>query len=164
MAIRRAGASDISKLYDIYTQMSVQDDGYFERCLEEQDKGNRDIFIMDEIGFCILNYQPRYAFYKRLNIPEIQDLNIVPSARRKGHAQKLIAYCENLVREKGGDMVGVSVSVSAKYGPAQCLYAKLGYHPDGNGVTYNREPVLYEQLHPIDDDLCMMLVRNLPKL
>lgn len=190
--IRKASREDVSALYDIYAQIGVKDEDYFERCLAEQDKGNRDVFIIsenvshyspppsdnksssflppaggglrrggDDIGFCILNYQPRYAFYKRLNIPEIQDLNIVPNARRQGHAQSLIKHCEALVREKGHEMIGVSVGLSANYGPAQRLYAKLGYHPDGNGVTYDREPVAHAAQHPVDDDLCLMLVKVL---
>jgi hypothetical protein len=32
--------------------------------------------------------------------------------------------------------VGLGVELCADYGPAQMLYIKKGYIPDGNGVTY----------------------------
>jgi hypothetical protein len=54
------------------------------------------------------------------------------------------------------------VGLSADYGAAQRLYHKLGYEPDGNGVTYDRAPVTPGQKYPLDDDLALMLVKFFP--
>ena len=57
--------------------------------------------------------------------------------------------------------MGISVALGASYGPAQRLYATLGYMPDGNGVTYDRMAVGFGEMRPVDDDLCLMMVKDL---
>ncbi len=117
-----------------------------------------DVYFIEGQGFAILNHAPKYAFYKRLGIPEIQDVFVLPEFRGQGIATALITHCENQI---SGDMVGISVPVSSKFGIAQRLYYKLGYTPDGNGVTYDREPVMHNSSAKVDDDLCLMLVKDL---
>jgi GNAT superfamily N-acetyltransferase len=114
-------------------------------------------YVVDK-GFCVLNYSPQYSLYQRLGIPEIQDIFVLPDARRQGVATTLIQYCEGLCDK---DAIGISVPVGADYGPAQSLYAQCGYIPDGNGVTYNREFVPNNTTVKIDDNLCLMLIKNL---
>jgi GNAT superfamily N-acetyltransferase len=114
-----------------------------------------------DAGYGMLNWQPQYALYRRLGMPEIQDLNMIPQQRRKGAAAALIAHCEALARGEGRAQMGISVGLYADYGPAQRLYAKLGYVPDGFGVTYDRAAVRPGELRPVDDNLCLMLVKDL---
>jgi hypothetical protein len=73
----------------------------------------------------------------------------------------MIAHCEDLVRAKGHDQIGIAVGVHSAYGPAQRLYARLGYMPDGLGATYDRTPVEFAAFKPVDDQLCLMLVKDL---
>ena len=47
------------------------------------------------------------------------------------------------------------------FGAAQRLYCKLGYIPDGNGVTYDREAVRAGDMRAVDDLLCLMMVKAL---
>lgn len=165
ITIRDAKEDDIPVLYALYEQMGQFDAGYFERCMAEQNKGNRSVLIASflgrEAGFCILNRTPRYALYQKLGIAEIQDLNVVPDARRNGVAKTLIAACEDRVRMDGNQQIGVSVALTSNYGAAHNLYLALGYRPDGQGVSYDRQPVQHGQVHPVDDDLCLMLVKEL---
>ncbi len=159
--IREATRDDIPLLYRLYDTIGKKDDGYFEDAL------NRDIQILiasfegDECGFCLLNYEPRYSLYKRLGIPEIQDLNVIPSHRRKGVATAIIKWCEGLARAKGCTQIGIAVGLFKDYGPAQILYIKLGYVPDGNGITCDREGVKPYAPYLIDDDLSLMLIKPL---
>ena len=44
---------------------------------------------------------------------------------------------------------------------AQKLYIKMGYVPDGNGVTYKYQPVIPGDLYPVDDDLVIWLKKDL---
>jgi len=159
--IRTATRSDIPVLYALYDSIGKKDDGYFERCLEE----HCDILIaalnQTPCGFCLLNWAPRYTLYRTLEIPEIQDLNVMPAYRRQGVATALIKWCEGLANAKNKTMIGIGVGLTRPYGPAQILYAQLGFKPDGYGVTYDREAVEPFRLYRMDDDLSLMLIKDL---
>jgi len=86
---------------------------------------------------------------------------VVPEARRQGIATRLIEECENRAREEGAEQIGISVGLTKDYGPAQRLYVKLGYMPDGFGITWDREPVSHGQRVAVDEDLCLMMVKDL---
>ena len=113
------------------------------------------------VGYVFFNTRPKYSLYARLGIAEIQDLNVRPDFRRRGHAKKLILHCENRAKDRGDTMIGISVGVGAPYGPAQILYAEMGYRPDGNGITYDRGQVDHGMSVKVDDDLCLMLIKTL---
>lgn len=113
---------------------------------------------VDAGGF-YLNWDPKYALYRRLGLPEIQDLRVLPDFRRRGMATALIAKGEELARTAGRAGIGLSVGLHAGYGNAQRLYARLGYIPDGHGVTYDREAVIPGEARRIDDDLALMLLK-----
>ncbi|MDB5490524.1 MAG: acetyltransferase family protein [Micavibrio sp.] len=113
------------------------------------------------VGYVILNWTPAYQLFSRLKIPELQDLNVLPDHRRKGLGKKLVAACENLARERGRVEIGLAVGLTQSYGAAQRLYARMGYIPDGQGITWDRQPVRPFAVHPVDDDLCLMLVKSL---
>jgi GNAT superfamily N-acetyltransferase len=140
---------------------------YFPRCLQEQAAGNRVLFLAtldgQDAGYGMLNWQPQYSLYRRLGIPEIQDLNVIPDMRCKGVASAIIAQCEQTARDRGAEHIGISFGLHGGYGAAQRLYIRLGYMPDGNGVTYDRRPVAAGQMWPVDDDLCLMLVKDITK-
>ncbi|MCB9989468.1 MAG: GNAT family N-acetyltransferase [Rhodospirillales bacterium] len=160
--VRKALSADIPALETIKPRNET---GYFERCLREQEEGKRETFIaaLDgrTVGYGFLNWRPHYALYKKLHIPEIQDLNVLPDFRRCGVASAIIDVCEALATEKGCEVIGISVGLYKDYGPAQRLYVKRGYIPDGYGVTYDRETVMPGEVRPVDGDLCLMMVKSL---
>lgn len=159
--IRAAERSDIPALYALYNTIGKKDDGYFEHLFDETTPVYIAFLEDMAAGFCIYNLVPRYHLYRRMNIPEIQDLNVRPEARRRGVATALIKWCEGVARAQGKDMIGISVGLTHAYGPAQILYASLGFIPDGNGVTYDRAPVEHGARYPVDDDLALMLLKAL---
>ena len=166
LRIVRAGVDDIVRLDEIAMAMkSAKSIGYFERAMEHQDAGERLVFIAEYegqmAGYCMLAWNPKYAFYRAMGYPEIQDLNVLPDFRQRGIASAMIEKCEGLAQEKGLSHMGISVGLTASYGPAQRLYFKLGYVPDGHGVTYDRQPVAFGEFRPVDNDLCLMLVKDL---
>lgn len=167
MFIRQAISDDIPALDAIaLAQNSRKEPDYFARCLEEQAAGRRLVFVAGQeeaapTGYGMLNFNPQYALYKRLGIPEIQDLNVVPEARKQGLATAIIHRCETVARERGCEHMGISVGLYPDYGPAQRLYVKLGYIPDGYGVTYDRQTVRPGEMRPVDDDLCLMMIKQL---
>jgi len=162
--LRTATFDDLPKLWDIALAMgAAKADGYFDRALELQ--GNREVFITSigdvDAGYGMLAWLPKYTFFRKLGIAEIQDLNVLPEFRRRGIATMMIEKCENLAREKGHEHIGIGVGMDSSYGAAQQLYVRRGYVPDGNGVTYDRKTVVKGAFHPIDDDMSLMLVKAL---
>ena len=141
----------------------VKEDGFFARCLVEQKNKSREVFLAryggELAGFVVLNWRPQYALFKRMEMPEIQDLNVLSEMRRNGIATSLIHHCEEVTRGRKSDHIGIAVGLDSSYGAAQRLYVKLGYVPDGNGITYDRQPVRKGELRPVDDDLCLMMVK-----
>ena len=166
LKIRAAQDKDLKMLdafVDEHRYAKSQD--YFIHQYESQAEGDRVIFVVF-VGealraYCILNWQPKYAFFKSMGYPEIQDLNVHKDFRGQGIASALIQHCENFVLEKGLEHMGIGVGLSASYGSAQKLYIKLGYVPDGHGVTYDRKTLTHGEFRPVDDDLCLMMVKDL---
>lgn len=166
LEIRMAAHSDLHVLQNIADEMkSAKAVDYFEQALAHQDAGDRLVFIAEyegeACGYCMLSWSPKYGFYKSMGYPEIQDLNILPAFRGRGFASELITHCENLALERGCSHMGISVGLTASYGAAQRLYVKLDYIPDGHGVTYDRKVVAHAEFKPVDDDLCLMMVKRL---
>lgn len=112
-------------------------------------------------GYAVVNWAPVYNLFARLNMPELQDLNVLPDDRGQGLGRAIVTACEELARQRGHTQMGLAVGLTRPYGPAQRLYVRMGYVPDGYGVTYDREPVVAGQVCAVDDDLCLMMVRDL---
>lgn len=166
LKIVQAGVDDIPRLYEMALVMKAsKPDGYFDKSMELQGEGERLVFIGEydgkDAGYCMLSWAPKYGFYRAMGYPEIQDLNVLPVFRQKGIATAMIAYCEGLAVANGLKNMGISVGLGTSYGPAQRLYVKLGYVPDGQGVTYDRKTVSFGEIRPVDDDLCLMMVKDL---
>ena len=62
---------------------------------------------------------------------------------------------------KGADRVVLWVPVIGRFGPAQRLYAKRGYVPDGDGVVKHGVPVKEGEMHRVDENLLLCLVKDL---
>ena len=140
----------------------------FEKYLDKQKDGTRKILVAtvnSEItGYATLNFESQYKPFQEENIPEIQDLNVLPAFRNKGIASSLLDSLENQAKFYS-DGVGIGVGLYAGddggYGAAQKLYVKRGYIPDGKGVTYNYEPVIPGNSYTVDDDLILWFTKSI---
>lgn len=132
---------------------------------EEQSKGIRIACIVqlgNKIsGYGHLLFHSAYPPFKNNNIPEINDVWIYEDARKKGIGSLLITHLEALAKEHGSDQVGIGVGLYRDYGSAQRLYFRLGYQPNGEGITYKTIPVIAGDRYPIDDDLILWLTKQL---
>ncbi|MGH1456950.1 MAG: GNAT family N-acetyltransferase [Alphaproteobacteria bacterium] len=151
-------------LLDKYSNFT--DIEYYEQCFERQALGDFDLYAVSfrDVGFvghCILNWSPRYGLFKKLGVPEVQDLNVIPEFRKRGIGRKLVEYCEDRAAERGYDVMGIGVGLDQSFGAAQRLYIKMGYVPDGFGVTYDRKPVGVGDFKPIDENLSLMMMKSL---
>ena len=138
---------------------------YYERCIERHNEGELLLLLarlkQDYVGYCLLNWQPKYAPFKNSALPEIQDLNVVDQYRRRGIGRKIVEYCEALARQEGHDEMGIGVGLNSSFGAAQRLYVRLGYVPDGSGVSYDRKQVAAGEFRPIDENLSLMMTKKL---
>jgi GNAT superfamily N-acetyltransferase len=166
MLIRPATENDKALLESVAQAMGTpagRDD--FSRCLMEMAAGRRVIFVaVDDtgpLGYAQLNFTPTYQPFRRLKIAEIQDLNVVPAARRQGIGAALIAICEETARTQGAQEIGISVGLLASFGAAQRLYVRLGYMPDGTGAAYDDEIIHVGDIKPLDDRLTIKLTKSL---
>lgn len=131
----------------------------------EQEEHVRDVYILEKehhiIGYGSILYQSKYYKFKQSQIPEIDTINILTPHRRHGHGTNLIHYLENVARNKGYNELGISVGLCKGYGQAHRLYSKLGYRPDGNGITSHYLSVDTGKSYPVDDDLRLWTIKHL---
>jgi GNAT superfamily N-acetyltransferase len=136
----------------------------YQRYLQEQMAGTRTCFVatIDRqfAGYVTVNWRPIYAGFADLNIPEIQDLNVLTTYRRKGIASRLLDRAEAEVARRSG-VVGIGVGLHPGYNAAQRLYVKRGYIPDARGVTYREFFVEEGAGVALDDDLVMHFTKQL---
>jgi ribosomal protein S18 acetylase RimI-like enzyme len=141
--------------------------GYFNKCFQKQAGKELDIFVVKGnkkiIAYALLNYYPKYKLFSKLGIPEIQDLKVLREFRRKGVGTHLVRHCIEYAKNKGNNLIGISVGLHSAFGPAQRLYCKLGFVPDGHGISYDRVNVSAGDIRPIDDELCLMMIKEIER-
>ncbi|WP_448954237.1 N-acetyltransferase family protein [Labrys neptuniae] len=142
-----------------------RDRDIWQRYLAEQRDGERLVLLALRgghiVGYGSLLRHSAYPPFRDAGIPEINDLVVAAGQRRQGLATRLIAGLETQARTGGAGRIGLGVGLYADYGPAQRLYIKLGYRPDGRGVTYREAPVPPGNSVPLDDDLILWLTKAL---
>lgn len=141
----------------------VKEKQTFDDYLSEQISGKRLVycaFYNDEFsGYGTIKYKSNYDFFANANIPEINDLNVLPKYRKKGIASRLMDILENEVF-KISSVVGIGVGLYPDYGSAQRLYVNRNYIPDGRGITYNYKTVLPGEQVILDDDLVLWFTKK----
>lgn len=141
-----------------------RDNGLYSKYLEEQNKGHREFIIAkydnEYAGHVCLIWESKYHFFRENKIPEISDLLVLQQYQRKGIAEKLVLYCEQIANIRY-QKIGLGVGLYKDYYPAQNLYRKLDYRLDGCGATSHFKPLIPGELVKVDDDLVIWLVKNL---
>ena len=110
-------------------------------------------------GYATLNWQSSYPPFGSARIPEIEDLNVLPPFRLRGIASRLLDHVEGEAFERSR-IVGIGVGLSADYGPAQRLYARRGYVPDGAGAMSHGKLLIPGESVRVDDDLVLHLTKR----
>jgi GNAT superfamily N-acetyltransferase len=182
--IRSLANSDIQTIVECFTKANwPKPAATFETYLKEQNAGERLAWVAFEhghpefisgsemlkqvqhdneqfAGYVTLKWQSNYQPFRENQIPEIMDLNVLPPFQGKGIGSKLLKTAENAAFNQN-DVVGLGVGLYAGYGKAQKLYISKGYIPDGNGVTYNYQPVEPGNSTTLDDDLVLWFSKKL---
>lgn len=161
--------SDIPLLVEAFQKASWQKPAsLFEAYYQEQQQSERMVwlaYLRDQIaGYVTLKWISHYEPFAIQKIPEIMDLNVLPSFRKQGIGNTLLKAAEEKAASKH-DVVGIGVGLyggsDGGYGQAQRLYVKRGYSPDGLGVTYGYTPTVPGQVYRLDDDLILWFTKKL---
>ena len=163
--IRSMEPEDAKTLHDTYASYGWHPQpetyaGYY----ADQEAGTRLVFIVEYMGAvkgqCTLELQPKEGPWAGQNIPVITDLTVFFDVHGKGLGTRLLDAAE-AGAARFSDTVCLAVGLHSGYGPAQRIYVKRGYVPDGSGVWY-RGRVL-DQYAPCvnDDDLVLWLSKKL---
>lgn len=136
---------------------------YIERCWHENLTGERKTFIAmngsEFAGWGHIIYQSNYYYFAEHKIPEIQNFDVIPPYRKQGVGTKLMDEMERVVFEKY-PILGIGFGLYKEYGPAQTMYIKRGYIPDGNGISYDGIACEKGERVPIDDSLALYLIKE----
>ncbi len=111
-------------------------------------------------GYLTIVWRSDYSPFRKQNIPEIVDLNVLPKYQRQRVATKLMDKAESFVKQKS-DIVGLGVGLAPDYGAAQKLYVSRGYIPDGFGVSYDNKIIPFGQKVAIDHSLEIHFTKQL---
>jgi GNAT superfamily N-acetyltransferase len=137
----------------------------WEKYLHLQNIGERSVRVVEKdnqvIGIVTLKYISDYPYFRIHKIPEINDLLIAREYRKQGYGEALISTLENIARSTGHKTIGLGVGLYQDYGSAQRLYFKLGYIPDGMGITYQDRLVVPGNKYTVDDELILWLTKSL---
>ncbi len=166
--IRPLIETDIPKIVSRYSfPWSTQEDTQilWDSYYQEQNDGIRTVVVIEEnqeiLGYGSLLRKSECPFFVQKNIPEINAIWIDEDHRKKGLATALVKWLEKLACQEGYPQIGIGVGLYKDYGPAQKLYFKLGYSPEGNGITYKGESTIPGESYLLDDDLIFWLTKDL---
>ena len=129
----------------------------------EQECGEREVLVAEVEGalagyITILPCAKQGPFAGMA--PELSDFNVFEPFQNQGIGNLLLEEAEKRVRLIS-DKVTLGVGLHSGYGPAQRLYIKRGYIPDGTGVWYqNYQPAMNAVCEDIGE-LVLYLSKNL---
>ena len=163
-SIRKMQESDIKELSrGFISQGWPSREEILTRYFKEQESGEREVLVAEVEGalagyISILPCAKQGPFAEIY--PELSDFNVFEPFQNQGIGNFLMEEAENRVR-LFSDKVTLGVGLHSGYGPAQRLYIKRGYIPDGTGVWYqNHQPAMNAVCEDIGE-LVLYLSKNL---
>ena len=129
----------------------------------EQECGEREVLVAEVEGalagyITILPCAKQGPFAEIY--PELSDYNVFEPFQNQGIGNLLLEEAEKRVKLIS-DKVTLGVGLHSGYGPAQRLYIKRGYIPDGTGVWYRNQPLEMNATIQNNDDLVLYLSKEL---
>jgi GNAT superfamily N-acetyltransferase len=111
-------------------------------------------------GFLTIRWHSDYPGFRDQNIPLIHQMEVFPTFQRRGIASQLMERAEQLIAMRARQ-AGICVGLFDAYGPAQRLYAKRGYVPDGQGACQAQRPLKYGETVTLTHDLIIWMIKEL---
>ena len=129
----------------------------------EQECGEREVLVAEVkgalAGYITILPSAKHGPFAEI-YPELSDFNVFEPFQNQGIGNLLMEEAEKRVKLIS-DKVTLGVGLHSGYGPAQRLYIKRGYIPDGTGVWYqNHQPAMNAVCEDIGE-LVLYLSKNL---
>ena len=163
-SIRKMQESDIKDLSRGFTSQGWPSrEEILTRYFKERESGEREVLIADltsaVVGYITILPDAKQGPFAG-TAPELSDFNVFEPFQNQGIGNLLLEEAENRVKLIS-DKVTLGVGLHSGYGPAQRLYIKRGYIPDGTGVWYqNHQPAMNAVCEDIGE-LVLYLSKNL---
>lgn len=164
MIIRPMTASDCRSIDQAFlAQQWPSRQATLERYLQEQSRGLRQVFVAEDsgqiAGYATLIPYAKAGPFKKNGYPEITDLNVFQNFQRQGIGAKLLQAAEEQAKTFSS-VITIGVGLHSGYGPAQRLYLKNGYIPDGSGVWFENQVLAMGAACYNNDDLVLYLSKS----
>ena len=163
-SIRKMQESDIKNLSrGFISQGWPSREEILTRYFKEQESGEREVLVAEVegavAGYITILPDAKQGPFAGM-APELSDFNVFEPFQNQGIGNLLLEEAEKRVRLIS-DKVTLGVGLHSGYGPAQRLYIKRGYIPDGTGVWYqNHQPAMNAVCEDIGE-LVLYLSKNL---
>lgn len=162
--IRKMQTSDVKELSQGFINQGWPGrEEILARYFLEQECEEREVLVA-EVGGALVGYVTILPCAKQGPFaeiyPELSDFNVFEPFQNQGIGNFLMEEAEKRVKLIS-DKVTLGVGLHSGYGPAQRLYIKRGYIPDGSGVWYqNHRPAMDATCEDIGD-LVLYLSKDL---
>ena len=162
--IRKMQTSDVKELSQGFINQDWPSrEEILTRYFKEQESGEREVLVAEVegavAGYITILPDAKQGPFAGM-APELSDFNVFEPFQNQGIGNLLLEEAEKRVKLIS-DKVTLGVGLHSGYGPAQRLYIKRGYIPDGTGVWYqNHQPAMNAVCEDIGD-LVLYLSKNL---
>lgn len=133
------------------------------RYFKEQECGEREVLVAEVegalVGYITILPCAKQGPFAEI-YPELSDFNVFEPFQNQGIGNLLLEEAEKRVRLIS-DKVTLGVGLHSGYGPAQRLYIKRGYIPDGTGVWYQNHQLAMNAVCEDIGELVLYLSKNL---
>ena len=129
----------------------------------EQECGEREVLVAEVkgalAGYITILPSAKHGPFAEV-YPELSDFNVFEHFRNQGIGNQLLEKAEKRVKFVSSK-VTLGVGLHLGYGPAQRLYIRRSYIPDGTCVWYRNKPLEMGASCQNDDDLVLYLSKDL---
>jgi GNAT superfamily N-acetyltransferase len=115
----------------------------------------------DVVGYVAIVWESAYAGFRSRGIPLVHQISVSEPCRRRGVATLLMDAAEQRAADRGITTLGITVGLFDEYGPAQRMYARRGYIPDGRGACLSHRPLSEGTQVRLDHDVMLWLTKEL---
>ena len=162
-SIRKMQESDIKNLSQGFINQGWPGrEEILARYFLEQECGEREVLVAEVegalAGYITILPCAKQGPFAEIN-PELSDFNVFEPFQNQGVGNQLLEEAEKRVKHIS-DKVTLGVGLHSGYGPAQRLYMKRGYIPDGSGVWYRNQSLEMNATIQNNDDLVLYLSKE----
>lgn len=162
--IRRLAADDILNIDNMFIKQGWESRlNVLENYLADQNNDERVVLIAEKddviLGYITLMKVAKHGPFLGL-YPEVADFNVFEDFQKMGIGKTLLEKIE-VEASKISNVITIGVGLHKGYGPAQRLYIKQGYVPDGSGVWFNNENIDMNVSCINNDDLVLYFSKQI---